>query len=700
VTEGVLLGWLQADPFLEGTAAVILDEFHERRLESDLALALLRSVQREAREDLRLLVMSATLNPEPVASYLGGCPILRCPGRTFPVEITYHPRDPEESLGVAAASAIRRAVQGGDGDLLAFLPGAGEIQRTARELEALARDQDLLLVPLYGSLPAAEQDRALEPATHRKVVLSTNVAESSVTLPGITTVVDCGYARVLRFDTGCGIDRLELARISRASADQRAGRAGRLGPGRCLRLWSEHEHRGLPDFETPEVQRVDLAGAVLQLAAWGEADAATFPWFEAPAEEPLDLAHRLLRRLGALGPRGITPLGQFLVSLPVPPRLGRLLLESHRRGALPLGSLAAALLADRSPFRRARSRGGLTLLDQLEALERFDHGGPLADGLDPLAARVTLKVRDQLIRNLRRRLRELPLELAESGPSPDRPGDDGHSALRQALTVAFPDRIARRRAEDPRRGVLVGGRGVRLAVGCPTPSTELFLCLDLDAGRRGDQSEALVRLVEETEARWLPEDSLRESVDVELEPERQRVLAFRRTRFEDLILDERAVSPDPGVTTEVLVAAAAEDLPAALPLDEPAVASFLSRLRWLRGEMPELSLPAFDDAHLVALLPSLAAGCRSFAELRRAPLLAALQGSLGYEQLSALDRYAPERLEVPSGSRIRLDYRPGEPPVLAARIQELFGLTETPRLAAGRVPVLVHLLAPNFRPQQ
>ncbi len=692
VTEGILLGWLQADPFLEGVTAVVLDEFHERRLDSDLALGLLRAVQQEARPDLRLLVMSATLDPQPVADYLGGSPILECPGRTFPVEITHRARPREASLESAAADGVRWALSKDEGDILVFLPGAREIHRTARELAPLARRENLLLVPLYGNLPAEEQDRALEPARRRKVVLATNVAESSITLPGISTVVDTGYARVQRFDTACSLDRLELTRISRASADQRAGRAGRLGPGRCLRLWSEHEHRGLPAFETSEVQRVDLAAAVLQLAAWGEPDPHAFPWFETPAPLTLEHARELLVRLGALTEAGITPLGRKLVGLPVPPRLGRLLVESHRRGIPRRGALAAALLAERSPFRPNQA---LSLEEQLEALEGLSGGRAWSEAMDPRGAKNTLRVRDQLVRMLGHRL-------AKATPNPEASSATQRDPdpLLQALASAFPDRVARRRPEDPRRGVLVGGRGVRLARGCPTPTTELFLCLDLDAGRRGEQSEALVRMASELTVEGLPEAALREVSEVELEGDSLRVVGYRRTYFEDLIVEERSAPVDAETAARALAQAAAADVSAALPLEDPAVAAFLARLRWLRQVIPDLDLPAFDDEELGRLLPSLTPGCRSFADLRRVPLLASLEGSLGYEKLSTLDRLAPERLEVPSGSRIRLRYRPGEPPILAARIQELFGLAQTPRLAAGRVPVLLHLLAPNRRPQQ
>ena len=717
VTEGILVQMLQSDPFLEEVGAVVFDELHERSLATDLSLAMARRVQREVRPDLRLIAMSATLDPGPVAEYLGGCPVIRSEGQLFPVEIQYlegagrldsrqDPRAPDRALPELAAAGVRRVLPAAAGDLLVFLPGVGEIQRTADLLAALAAERDLAVLPLYGDLPAERQDEVLRPLSRRKVVLATNVAETSLTIDGVTAVVDTGYVRRLRFDPATGLDRLELGRISRASADQRAGRAGRQAPGLCLRLWASWEHAALPEREAPEIARVDLTGPALQLLSWGETDLAHFDWFEAPDPAALAAAERLLRQLGATDGHGVTPLGRTLARLPVHPRLARLLAEGHRLGHPREAAGLAALLSERDPFvspTRSESRGHRAvprpsrsdLLDRLEALEGF-RGRPGSDEpseggrLNPGSARFVLQARDQLADLARRELG------AAAKPS----DGDREEALLRALLAAYPDRVARRREPRGPRGVMVGGRGVRLADESAVLEPELFLCVDLDAGRSGPQSESLVRKASAVEAAWLPPERLRTAVDLEFDPERERIVARRRTCYDDLVIAETEVPAEGEAAAAALAEAAGSRLDRALPLDDPEVASFLVRLRCLAAWMPELGLPTFGDEEIRALLPALAAGRRSFAELRRAPLLEALQGALSYSQLQTLQREAPERVEVPSGSRIRLDYEEGKPPVLAARIQEMFGLAETPRVAAGRVPVLLHLLAPNGRPQQ
>jgi ATP-dependent helicase HrpB len=709
VTEGILVQMLQADPFLEEIGAVLFDEIHERNLQTDLSLAMTRRVQRDARPDLRLLAMSATVDPGPIARYLGDAPasarVVESQGRLFPVEIEYVDTrrgrlegGSEPPLPARAAAGVRLALERSPGDILVFLPGVGEIQRTGEALASLAAERSLAVLPLYGDLPPERQDAVLRPLDRRKVVLATNVAETSITVDGVTAVVDGGLVRRLRYDPATGLDRLELGKVSRASADQRAGRAGRQAPGFCLRLWGEWEHPALPERELPEIRRVDLAGPALQLLAWGEGDLAAFDWFEAPDPATLVAATDLLRRLGATGPHGLTPTGAAMARLPVHPRLARLLLEGHRLGHPRETALLAALLAERDPFPRSpRSERGtgprrssrsdlLDRLDALEAFERRDRSGP---DLNVGAARFVLQARDQLADMVRRELG------STSAKASDR--DD---ALLRALLAAYPDRVARRREPRSPRAVMVGGRGIRLAEESAVLEPELFLALELDGGRSSSPSEALARLASEVDPAWLPAEAVRTAVEVEFDPGRERVVAWKRTRFEDLVLSE-AEAPPPAVEAErVLTQAAAERLDRALPLDAPEVAGFLARVRSLREWMPEIGLPAFDTDDLLRLLPALTTGKKSFAELRRAPLLDVLRGALSWEQLQTLEREAPERLEVPSGSRIQVTYEPGRPPILAARIQELFGLAETPRLAAGRIPVLLHLLAPNYRPQQ
>ncbi|HET7041380.1 MAG TPA: hypothetical protein VFI13_05160, partial [Gemmatimonadales bacterium] len=429
-------------------------------------------------------------------------------------------------------------------------------------------------------------------------MLATNVAETSITIDGVTAVVDSGLVRRLRFDPATGLDRLELGKVSRASADQRAGRAGRQAPGVCLRLWPAWEHAALPERETPEIARVDLAGPALQLLAWGEPDLAAFGWLEPPDPPALAAATLLLRQLGAIDDHGVTALGRTMARLPVHPRLSRLLAEGHRLGRTEEAALLAALLSERDPFPRGARGAGprrasrSDLLDRLDALEAFEkRKAPEAD-LNAGAARFILRARDQLVEMARRELSEK--EKGEAGDDP----------LLRALLAAYPDRVARRREPRGPRGVMVGGRGVRLAEESAVLEAPLFLCVDLDSGRSGPLSEALVRKASEVEPEWLPR--LRTEIELEFDESRERVAAWKRTRYEDLAIAEAEVPPpDAAGTARVLAEAAAGRLGRALPLDDPEVASFLARVRSLADWMPELGLPRFDDNEIRALLPAL-----------------------------------------------------------------------------------------------
>jgi ATP-dependent helicase HrpB len=712
VTEGLLVRMLHDDPFLESVGIVIFDEFHERSLDTDLALGMVRLLQQTVRPDLRIVVMSATLAVDAVALYLGNGPIVASEGRLFPVEIDYQPRRLSDPWPVAVAEAVKHLLERTDGDVLAFLPGLQEIRHTARHLEDVAEEKNVAILPLHGDLPAEQQDAALLPQDRRKVVLATNVAETSVTVEGITGVVDSGLARTLSFDANVGLDRLQLLPISKASAEQRTGRAGRTRPGRCVRLWSEASHRSRADQIVPEIQRVDLAGAVLNLLCLGETDILQFPWFEQPPVATVRQAMALLRRLGAVDNSGVTALGHTLARLPVHPRLGRLLVEGHRWGHADSAALAAAVLSERSPFSRSLDQpppkapehvSPSDVLDRVHALEEYEKHGKTTFALGALnrgAAKHVLHVRDQLLRMLR-----------NVGPGPgDRPPQvppgerdlpqtthDADEAVQRALLAAFPDRLARRREPGSRHGRMVGGRGVRLAPVSGVIDAELFLCIDVDSR----QTEALVRQASAVQRDWLPPEDVKTSIDVDFDPESERVVARKRVRFDDLILEESSASfSDEEQAARVLAGAAAEHLDRVLPPPDSTAGFFLLRLRCLREWMPELQLPAFDANDMREILPWLCPGRRSFADLRKADWLGAIHGKLTHAQRQAVDREAPERLAVPSGSHIILKYEVGRPPILAVRIQEMFGLRDTPRVAGGRVPVLLHLLAPNYRPQQ
>jgi ATP-dependent helicase HrpB len=743
VTPGILLRWLHDDPLLESVGAVLFDEFHERGLESDLALGMVRLIQQTVRPELQIVAMSATLEAENVSNYLGRCPVVISKGRTNPVEIVYQPRAAGQPWPVAVAGAVKRLLDRRDGDVLVFLPGLQEIRQTARELAGLAEQYDLAVLPLHGDLPAEQQDAALLQQTRRKVVLATNVAESSVTVEGIGGVVDTGLARIMEFDPAVGLDRLRVRPISRSSAEQRAGRAGRTRSGVCIRLWSDMNHRARPEQTEPEIRRVDLASTVLQMLCWGEKDPLKFPWMDPPTEPAVAQAKEVLRRLGALseshgakdGVEEVTELGRLLGRLPVHPRLGRLLIEGQRLGQPERAALAAALLSERDPFSRSlsplsplgdRGRGEgevrragpnrpagersptwSDLLDRLEALEEYENHRQTSSSIGTLnrgSVRFVLHARNQVLRLLRQESAVRGQELKAGSPLtvPGNPqsahgNPQSDEAVLRALLAAFPDRLARRREPRSRRGVLVGGRGVRLAPSSGVLEPELFLCIDVDS----TGPEVLVRQASAIRRDWLPPEQVTVAIDLVFDPTAERVSARRRVRYLDLVLEESAAAlSDDAQVAQVLEAAAAEQPERVLPPADSPARRWITRVQCLRQWMPELELPDWNDSELCRLLPELCPGCRSFAELRHADWQAVLQRRLTPKQFQAVEREAPERLTVPSGSRLALVYEPAKPPLLAVRIQEVFGLAETPRIAAGRVPVLLHLLAPNQRPQQ
>jgi ATP-dependent helicase HrpB len=696
LTEGILTRQILADPFLEGIGAVLLDEFHERSLHTDVAVALLREVRQTVREDLILVIMSATLEAEPAARFLGDCPIVRAEGRTFPIEIE-HRASAQAPLPERVAHVVEDLGQD-PGDTLVFLPGAEEIRRTMRRLESVAQRDDLLLLPLHGSLPAEEQTRALRPAKQRKIILATNIAETSLTIDGVRTVVDSGFARVAGYDPRRGLDRLELKRISKASATQRAGRAGRTAPGRCVRLWSQKEHAALPDFELPEVRRVDLAGTVLALHAWGKPDPRAFGWYETPPEETLVAAERLLAMLGALSNDvngQITPLGNRLMSLPVHPRLARLMIQAAEHGMLSEGATVAALLSEkdisRSESRDATVQGDSDLtvrMQMLEEAERHRFAAHVRDrGIDPIAARQAARTRDELLRVAKR----LPAHLKS-----------GISNLKLPL-LAYPDRVCRRRASDPKAAAIVGGGGVRLGAESCVWQAEFFVALDARHDERNPRSEAVVRIASAIDVAWLGElfpQSIRREQSAVFDESRGKVVGLRQTFYRDLLIDEsRDAAVDPAHAAKALAEALRPRAREVFVSDESA-ANVLARVALLRAHMSEHAWPAFDDAELAELLAEASQGKRGIDELRRASLAPLLLGRLVYPLDRLLEEHAPAALQVPTGNRIKLDYGAGAKPVLAVRLQELFGWTDTPRVAGGRVPVVLHLLGPNYRPVQ
>jgi len=707
MTEGVLLRRIQDDPFLDGVAAVVLDEFHERSLQSDLALALLREIREGGREDLAIVVMSATLDPAPVAEYLGDAPVVEVEGRPFPVDIEYRATNPRDPIEDAVESAIRENWDRCEGHALVFLPGAREILRTSERVEAFAAARSVDVVPLHGRLRLEEQSAALAPSSRRKIILSTNVAETSLTIDGVDLVVDSGRARVLTSDPRHGIDRLETLAISKHSADQRAGRAGRLGPGRAIRLWSRAQHAALSERESSEISRVDLSALLLELKVWGVLDAREFAWFEPPPEASLERAERLLRSLGAVRADGsLSTLGQRLAKIPSHPRIARLLVEAAERGCAEDGALLGALLEERDivrfrAFDRREAGASAARAESSDLLLRRDLLRELEGRGANRSAAQQLDLDFGAVRAVRRVARELLRRANLEGRS-SRSGSSDEDLLR-SLLAAFADRVVRRRSVESERGRMVGGRGVSLARESVVRDAELFVALDVDNARRGERSEALVRLASRVERAWIEElfgERVAERAETFFDSESERVVAQVAVCFDDLPLeDPRRRPPDPVEAQSILESEVAKRAEEIVETNEDAT-SWLLRARFLAREMPGLELPAWTSEETAEALRPACAGRTKLDEVRRADIVGLLRGSLSYDLVQAIEKHAPERFEVPSGSQIRLVYEDGRPPVLAVRLQEIFGMNETPRVAGGKVPLLVHILGPNYRPVQ
>lgn len=699
VTEGILTRRLQADPELAGVGLVIFDEFHERSLHADLALALCREVQQGLRPDLRLLVMSATLDGEPVARLLGGAPVVTSAGRSYPVAIRYL-GDPPGRVEEAAAAAVRRALRETAGDLLVFLPGAGEIRRCRELLAAQPLPGEPLLTPLYGDLPFVEQERAILPGGRRKVVLATNIAETSLTIEGVGTVIDGGLERRSRFEPAAGISRLETVRISRASAEQRAGRAGRLGPGVCWRLWGEGTHGSLLPFTPPEIRSADLAPLALELARWGVAEAAGLVWLDPPSPGALAGARQLLQRLGAVdGQNRLTPLGEKMAGLPAHPRLARLLLAAVESGLPALGSDLAALLSERDLFRRDRlpsHQAESDLLDRLEALQQWRQRRSLPAGADPAACAAVDRAARHFRQALGREVRER--ETAAGGAE-----EAQAASIGRLLALAWPDRIGGEREPGSGRYLLASGQGARLSPASAVRQAGWLVAVEV-AGKPGKEGEIRLASVlgrEDIEALFAARLTWQRESGWDERGGRVTVREVRR--LGSLLVQERPAEAGPEEVVAALLAAVRREGLEILGWTGEA-RQWVARVRFLRQTMPEEEWPDLAEERLLEsleewLAPSLA-GVRSRADLARLDPGQGLQSLLPWPQRRRLEELAPTHLEVPSGHRVPLDYAAPDPPVLAVKLQELFGLGETPRLAAGRVAVLLHLLSPARRPIQ
>lgn len=706
VTEGVFVRRLVADPELKGIGAVILDEFHERTLDADLSLALLRALRPALRPDLRVVVMSATLDPEPIAAFLEGAETLVSEGRQYPVAIEFARRPESSPLGVRIAQALEGARPE---SALVFLPGWSEIRETTTALSAFASRTGAEILPLHGDLPLEEQQRALSVGPRPRIVLATNVAEASVTVDGVSLVIDAGLARRMRYDAVRGVNRLSTSRISRASAAQRAGRAGRLGPGRCLRLYTEAEHAAFAEFDEPEIRRVDLADAFLLLHGQELVDPAELHWLTPADAAVAARAERLLEQLGAIAgtPPRLTETGRRMWRVPASARMGRLLLEAARLGEPESGALIAALLSERDPFRdfgapapeRSSTSDLWPAFDAVAAARRrlpVDPGAPAAS-----RCRQIVRAADQLRRSL------APVH---ARPAPDRESTGSADvALRKAVLAGHPDRVVRRHRPGSAGGLMVGGIGVRLDRESAVREGGYFVAHDLHQEHRDGALVVRVRRATSIEPEWLGElwpDAVRRELETRFDPETERVRGFLVERYHDLALAERETGKvDPADAEAKLAAAALSNVAGAATWDE-AAAGFVQRVDSLLEWRPELGerfgfASGQAAAELFRLaLPALAAGKRSFAELRRDSLVEFLDRAVPHGARADLERLAPSRLVLPSGRAASVEYRTGQAPVVAARLQEFFGLRSTPSLNQGRTPVVLHLLAPNHRPLQ
>jgi ATP-dependent helicase HrpB len=699
VTEGVLTRFLQSDPTLEGVGLVIFDEFHERSLHADIGLALTLQAKALLRDDLRILVMSATLDGEAVARLLGAAPLITSEGRDFPVETRHLERRPDARLESAVAGAVRTALARDRGDILVFLPGAGEIRRTQELLEASGLEPAVRVAPLYGNLPQPAQDLAIEasPRGLRKVVLATSIAETSLTIEGIGVVIDGGLSRVPRFSPRTGMTRLETVRVSRASADQRRGRAGRLGPGVCYRLWPEHEQHHLLSQAPPEILDADLAPLALELAAAGVTDPLTLAWLDAPPAAAFSQARELLFELDALDARhAITAHGRRMAELSLHPRLAHMVLRGK---SLELGASAcelAALLAERDLFRFEGNASDADVRLRLALVRSEAKGAEARQQFTPQsAARSPSSVDSETLRRVRAEAEQLMRQLRI--PREDR--DEEAAGL--LLAFAYPDRIAQQRHGQPGRFLLRNGLGAAFPSPQSLSASELLVAAEVD-GQRPESRIFLAAPLTLVELEDHFGSQIESETIVAWDREAQTVVTRRRERLGALVLRDAPLrDADPDAVAAALLDGVAEEGPAVLPWTDAARAL---QARLLFARRLDAAWPDVSDAALAASLHEWLAphvrGMRRRDDLRRLDLSAMLLGMLDWRQRAAIDEIAPTHVTVPSGSRIPIDYGDPASPVLAVRLQEMFGLTETPAVARGSVPLTLHLLSPARRPVQ
>lgn len=715
VTEGVLARRIIQDPVLSGVSVVILDEFHERHIATDLAMALLRDIQRHARPDLKILVMSATMNPAPVASFLGEATVITCEGVCYPVDVEFEARIDSNKLQQKVASAVVRLLrEKPDGDILAFLPGAAEIRRAMETLAPIAGQSNLSVVPLHGSLPPSQQSLAVEPGPRRKVILATNVAETSITVPGIAAVVDSGLARLAVHSSWTGIPSLRLAKISRASAEQRAGRAGRNRAGKVIRLYTRADYESRPEYDLPEIRRSDLAETLLTLHGAGIPDARCFSWFEPPPEAALQAAEELLHALEALDEQGrLTSVGRSMLRFPVHPRLARLIVEGERMNVADDAACLAALLSERDirletrfgtgPPGNRSAAGQLGLSDPLELLSRYrktleiesDRGSLRAAGLDPDSV--------DRVRRAHRQLKKIRPGHERDG----RTGESSEESLRIAILTAFPDRVAKRRSAGSRDLLLSVGGTARLAESSGAHDAPLLVAVDIEERReleiRKGACDTIVRLASAIEPEWLAAvcpTRLRQENELLWNEEASRVDQAKRTCYDQITLEEMIQPAAPSSRASELLAEKilARDLE--IFRDRPSLADLQVRLAMLARQFPSEGFPEFGQDELKATILEICEGKRAFSEIRGVSLAERILSRLTARNRDLLTRMLPERILLSQKRSLKIHYEAGQPPWVESRLQDFFGMKKTPAICGGKVPLTVRLLAPNGRPVQ
>ncbi len=685
VTEGILIRMLQNDPELGDIGLVIFDEFHERSLQADLALALCLDA-RQLRDDLKVLVMSATIDSGEISSLLGGAPVISGQGRCFPVAVEYLQRQSKDFLVSRTIKGIDKVLSEQQGDILVFLPGAGEI----RAVQASYADRaDLVCLPLYGDLPMEKQNLVfIKTPGQRRLILATPIAETSLTIEGITTVVDSGQLKSPRFDPASGLTRLQTMPISKASAEQRAGRAGRLGPGHCYRLWTRAEQHSRPDFLPPEIINGDLAPLLLELALWGVNDPGQLVWPDPPRQGQISQARKILIDLGAIDEKlAITPLGRQLVNFPLHPRLALMLVHGREQGLSKLACRLAAILNNRDPLKHEADRQSVDIEERLHLLAIFKRDGAgavRAKGGDPAACRRILREAGQY-RRLLGKTAEDAEHLSETG---------------NLLASAYPDRIAHKKPGSGQH-LLASGRGATLPAGDHLGQAELLVAAKLDGGKKQGRI-FLAASLSMAELRSDHAHLIQTKRTVRWNAEQGRVVAVEEECLGSLVLSQkRWPGAEPEQISQCLLEGIRQAGITCLPWQKKSrdlQARIQSANLWQPDTWPDVA----DETLLQDLswLEPYLTGARGLNDLKKLDLADILLARLSWRNQQNLDRIAPTHLKVASGSRIRLRYQSGEPPILAVRIQQMFGCEETPTVAGGKLPVLIHLLSPARRPIQ